>query len=245
MPDTPHAADSPAKATRPARRVILHMPMDPATGPFAWHPGYLSRSSPSAWTPRCQAVPYAAGINNHMGSRMTAQPRGHGLADGRVAAATSVLCRQPHQAPPRLAPPGARRVWRACRGMCSWIVRTPRRLPGNCASPWSCGAPAGSAVSSATPTRKPWRCSTRAASPEGAGASSGSRSTMIALRSNQAMAAHGVPAGAIAPAPAASEAPTPGGVTETSPYDEGRGEVGAPDHAHLAGGFRFFEQVEP
>jgi polysaccharide deacetylase 2 family uncharacterized protein YibQ len=48
--------------------------MDPATGPFAWHPELpieeLGRRLDAAF----KAVPYTAGINNHMGSRMTAQP---------------------------------------------------------------------------------------------------------------------------------------------------------------------------
>ena len=38
MPDTPHAAEFAREAHRAGKIVILHMPMDPATGPFAWHP---------------------------------------------------------------------------------------------------------------------------------------------------------------------------------------------------------------
>ena len=73
MPDTPHATDFARQAHKVGKTVILHMPMDPATGPYAWHPGLpieeLARRLDSALL----KVPYAAGINNHMGSRMTAQ----------------------------------------------------------------------------------------------------------------------------------------------------------------------------
>ncbi|QXI47536.1 MULTISPECIES: divergent polysaccharide deacetylase family protein [Pseudomonas] len=73
MPDTPHATDFARQAHKAGKTVILHMPMDPANGPYAWHPGApieeLARRLDSALL----KVPYAAGINNHMGSRMTAQ----------------------------------------------------------------------------------------------------------------------------------------------------------------------------
>ena len=39
MPDTPHATDFARQAHKAGKTVILHMPMDPATGPYAWHPG--------------------------------------------------------------------------------------------------------------------------------------------------------------------------------------------------------------
>ncbi|WP_336332774.1 divergent polysaccharide deacetylase family protein [Pseudomonas putida] len=74
MPDTPHATDFARQVHKAGKTVILHMPMDPATGPYAWHPGLpieeLSRRLDAALL----KVPFAAGINNHMGSRMTAQP---------------------------------------------------------------------------------------------------------------------------------------------------------------------------
>ncbi len=38
MPDTPHATEFAREAHRAGKIVILHMPMDPATGPYAWHP---------------------------------------------------------------------------------------------------------------------------------------------------------------------------------------------------------------
>lgn len=74
MPDTPHAAEFAREAHRAGKTVILHMPMDPATGPFAWHPGLSIDELGKRLDAAFDAVPYADGINNHMGSRMTAEP---------------------------------------------------------------------------------------------------------------------------------------------------------------------------
>ncbi|PYB74673.1 hypothetical protein DMX11_14425 [Pseudomonas sp. LB-090624] len=73
MPDTPHASDFARQAHKAGRTVILHMPMDPATGPYAWHPGIAIEELARRLDAALLKVPYAAGINNHMGSRMTAQ----------------------------------------------------------------------------------------------------------------------------------------------------------------------------
>ena len=73
MPDTPHAAEFAREAHRAGKVVILHMPMDPATGPFAWHPELPIEELHKRLDAAFKAVPYTAGINNHMGSRMTAQ----------------------------------------------------------------------------------------------------------------------------------------------------------------------------
>ena len=73
MPDTPHATDFARQAHKAGRTVILHMPMDPATGPYAWHPGVALDELARRLDAALAKVPYAAGINNHMGSRMTAQ----------------------------------------------------------------------------------------------------------------------------------------------------------------------------
>ena len=73
MPDTPHATDFARQAHKAGRTVILHMPMDPATGPYAWHPGIAIEELARRLDHALAKVPYAAGINNHMGSRMTAQ----------------------------------------------------------------------------------------------------------------------------------------------------------------------------
>ena len=73
MPDTPHATEFARQAHKAGKTVILHMPMDPATGPYAWHPGIPIEELARRLDAALAKVPYAAGINNHMGSRMTAQ----------------------------------------------------------------------------------------------------------------------------------------------------------------------------
>ena len=75
MPDTPHAAEFAREAHKAGKIVILHMPMDPATGPFAWHPDLPVDELEKRLNAAFKAVPYASGINNHMGSRMTSQPQ--------------------------------------------------------------------------------------------------------------------------------------------------------------------------
>lgn len=73
MPDTPHASEFARQAHKAGKTVILHMPMDPATGPYAWHPDIALPELTRRLDAALAKVPYAAGINNHMGSRMTAQ----------------------------------------------------------------------------------------------------------------------------------------------------------------------------
>ncbi|WP_122472256.1 divergent polysaccharide deacetylase family protein [Pseudomonas syringae] len=74
MPDTPHATDFARQAHKAGKTVILHMPMDPATGPYAWHPGLPTTELQGRLDAALLKVPFAAGVNNHMGSRMTAEP---------------------------------------------------------------------------------------------------------------------------------------------------------------------------
>lgn len=74
MPDTPHAAEFAREAHKAGKTVMLHMPMDPAGGPFAWRPDLPMAELSDRLAAALKAVPYAAGINNHEGSRMTAQP---------------------------------------------------------------------------------------------------------------------------------------------------------------------------
>jgi polysaccharide deacetylase 2 family uncharacterized protein YibQ len=74
MPDTPHATELAREAHRAGKIVILHMPMDPATGPYAWHPELPIEELQKRLNAAFEKVPFTAGINKHMGSRMTAQP---------------------------------------------------------------------------------------------------------------------------------------------------------------------------
>jgi polysaccharide deacetylase 2 family uncharacterized protein YibQ len=73
MPDTPHAAPFAREAHKAGKTVIVHMPMDPAGGPFAWQPGMPDDELRERLSAAFKAVPFAAGLNNHEGSRMTAQ----------------------------------------------------------------------------------------------------------------------------------------------------------------------------
>ncbi|HEK0908706.1 TPA: divergent polysaccharide deacetylase family protein [Pseudomonas putida] len=84
MPDTPHATEFARQAHKAGRTVILHMPMDPATGPYAWHPGLPIEELARRLDAALLKVPFAAGINNHMGSRMTSQPEAMGWLMGEL-----------------------------------------------------------------------------------------------------------------------------------------------------------------
>lgn len=74
MPDTLHAAEFAREAHAAGKIVMLHMPMDPATGPFAWHPDLPLDELKARLAAAFKAVPFTSGINNHEGSRMTAEP---------------------------------------------------------------------------------------------------------------------------------------------------------------------------
>lgn len=74
MPDTPHAAELAREAHAAGKIIMLHMPMDPATGPFAWHPDLPLDELKTRLAAAFKAVPFTSGINNHEGSRMTAEP---------------------------------------------------------------------------------------------------------------------------------------------------------------------------
>ena len=84
MPDTPHAADFAAQAHKAGKTVIIHMPMDPATGPFAWHPGLPMTELQKRLEAAFKAVPFAAGMNNHEGSGMTVQPEAMAMLMGQL-----------------------------------------------------------------------------------------------------------------------------------------------------------------
>lgn len=100
MPDTLHAAQFAREAHNAGKTVIVHMPMDPAGGPFAWAPNMPEGQLLERLNAAFKAVPFAAGLNNHEGSRMTAdagpmallanelQRRRLFLLDSRTSAAT-------------------------------------------------------------------------------------------------------------------------------------------------------------
>ena len=71
LPDTRHATALAERANAAGKTVMLHLPMAPADGPYAWQPqlqpGELARRLDRALS----KVPHASGVNNHMGSQMT------------------------------------------------------------------------------------------------------------------------------------------------------------------------------
>lgn len=76
LPYVPHSRSQAAIASRRGRDVLLHLPLEPADA--RWDPGkgalYISMSSRSIQTrfeKNLAAIPYAIGVNNHMGSRFT------------------------------------------------------------------------------------------------------------------------------------------------------------------------------
>jgi len=84
MPDTPHAAQFAREAHKAGKTVMVHMPMDPAGGPFAWKPDLPEPVLLERLNAAFAAVPYAAGLNNHEGSRMTSQPAAMAMLMGEL-----------------------------------------------------------------------------------------------------------------------------------------------------------------
>lgn len=76
LPFSPHARDLARLANELDKNVIVHLPMEADADNHALGPGALmmDMSQPeitAALTESVAAVPYAVGINNHMGSRLT------------------------------------------------------------------------------------------------------------------------------------------------------------------------------
>lgn len=73
LPDSRHATKLAERANAAGKTIMLHLPMAPAGGPYAWQPqleqAELTRRLHSALA----KVPHASGVNNHMGSQMTDQ----------------------------------------------------------------------------------------------------------------------------------------------------------------------------
>ena len=73
LPDTRHAATLAQRAHTAGKTVMLHLPMAPAGGPYAWRPELPTEELQRRLDNALAAVPHASGLNNHMGSQMTDQ----------------------------------------------------------------------------------------------------------------------------------------------------------------------------
>jgi len=193
MPDTPHASDFARQAHKAGKTVILHMPMDPATGPYAWQPGIAIDELARRLEAALAKVPYAAGINNHMGSRMTAQrepmawlmgelqQRHLFFVDSRTSAAT-------------VAAAEAQRIGLAhvSRDVFLDDVRTTEAITGQLQQGIALARKQGSAVLIGHPYPQTLEVLERALPQlKGQGIELIRLSQMIALRSNLAMPGHG------------------------------------------------------
>ncbi|MBA1261906.1 divergent polysaccharide deacetylase family protein [Pseudomonas stutzeri] len=75
LPDSRHAAALSERAHAAGKTVMLHLPMAPAGGPYAWRPELPQSELQARLDSALAAVPHASGVNNHMGSQMTDQPQ--------------------------------------------------------------------------------------------------------------------------------------------------------------------------
>lgn len=75
LPDSRHAAALSERAHAAGKTVMLHLPMAPAGGPYAWRPELPQSELQNRLDSALAAVPHASGVNNHMGSQMTDQPQ--------------------------------------------------------------------------------------------------------------------------------------------------------------------------
>jgi len=86
LPHTPHARDLAQQAHASGREVMLHLPMqansNKAMGPGGLYLGMGEAEFVRTLQANLDAVPHVAGVNNHMGSRLTRDP----VAMGRVMA---------------------------------------------------------------------------------------------------------------------------------------------------------------
>lgn len=73
LPDSRHASALSQRAHVAGKTVMLHLPMAPAGGPYAWRPGLPQSELQDRLDSALKAVPHASGVNNHMGSQMTDQ----------------------------------------------------------------------------------------------------------------------------------------------------------------------------
>ncbi|WP_068611228.1 divergent polysaccharide deacetylase family protein [Paenibacillus swuensis] len=81
MPFLPSSRSDAEKAHRMGKEVIIHMPMEPIRGKRSWlGPGAITADLSKAEIrdrvlKAIESIPYAVGMNNHMGSKVTADPR--------------------------------------------------------------------------------------------------------------------------------------------------------------------------
>ena len=84
LPDTRHASTLARRAHAAGKTVMLHLPMAPAGGPYAWRPELPQDELQARLDKALAAVPHASGLNNHMGSQMTDQPQAMALLMGTL-----------------------------------------------------------------------------------------------------------------------------------------------------------------
>jgi polysaccharide deacetylase 2 family uncharacterized protein YibQ len=73
LPDSRHATQLAERANEAGKTVMLHLPMAPAGGPYAWQPQLEQAELTCRLHSALAKVPHASGVNNHTGSQMTDQ----------------------------------------------------------------------------------------------------------------------------------------------------------------------------
>jgi len=108
LPGTPYAARTARRAHERGKEVLAHMPMEPSDGTIRLGGNFLRTGMPreqllATLRANLDGIPYVQGINNHMGSRLTARARPMGwvmqalrerglyFVDSRTTAATEGL----------------------------------------------------------------------------------------------------------------------------------------------------------
>ncbi len=71
LPETRDARALAEAARSAGKTVMLHLPMAPAGGPYAWEPGLAPEKLLDRLDRALRRVPHVRGVNNHMGSQMT------------------------------------------------------------------------------------------------------------------------------------------------------------------------------
>ncbi|KPV41252.1 hypothetical protein AN478_03765 [Thiohalorhabdus denitrificans] len=83
LPGTPHADDTARQAHAREKEVLVHMPMEPGDSAIPLGPTFLREDMDREALVRqlranLRVIPHAVGINNHMGSALTADARSMG-----------------------------------------------------------------------------------------------------------------------------------------------------------------------